>query len=87
MIGLQQSKKIFDPMPILFVGDLTKSTDGAEEMKGSDDNGRPFNQEARFKGDSQTVYLGFSYRLKGANDRALQRKNEDKVQDDGAGLF
>lgn len=50
-------------------------------------NGRPLPQEGRFKGESQTVYLGFSYRFGGGKNKALQRKQRDDNQAEGGGVF
>lgn len=50
-------------------------------------NGRPLPQEGRFKGESQTVYLGFSYRFGGGKNKALQRKQRDDNQAKGGGVF
>ncbi|WP_081211502.1 outer membrane beta-barrel family protein [Salegentibacter sediminis] len=50
-------------------------------------NGRPMPQEGRFKGESQTVYLGFSYRFGGGKNKALQRKQRDDNQAKGGGVF
>jgi len=44
--------------------------------------GRPFEQIGTFKGETQTVYLGFSYRFGGGKNKALKRKDRD---DDNAG--
>ncbi|MFV9482667.1 TonB-dependent receptor domain-containing protein [Christiangramia sp. ASW11-125] len=48
--------------------------------------GRPFDQVGRFKGETQTVYLGVSYRFGGGKNRSLQRKDRDK-DNDGGGMF
>ncbi|HSP12457.1 MAG TPA: outer membrane beta-barrel protein [Salegentibacter sp.] len=50
-------------------------------------NGRPLPQEGRFKGESQNVYLGFSYRFGGGKNKALQRKQRDDNQAEGGGVF
>ncbi len=49
--------------------------------------GRPFEQIGRFKGETQTVYLGFSYRFGGGKNRALKRKNRDDDDAGGGGIF
>lgn len=48
---------------------------------------RPFNQELFFKGETQNVYLGFSYRFGGSKNRGLQRKQRDDNETQGGGMF
>ena len=50
-------------------------------------NGRPLPQEGRFKGETQNVYVGFSYRFGGGKNRALKRKQRDDNEADGGGMF
>ncbi|WP_373058930.1 outer membrane beta-barrel protein [Zunongwangia sp. H14] len=50
-------------------------------------DGRPFPQRGRFKGETQTVYLGFSYRFGGGKNKALKRKNRDNNEAGGGGMF
>lgn len=50
-------------------------------------DGRPFKQEGRFKGETQNVYLGFSYRFGGGKNRAFKRKNRDENETGGGGIF
>ncbi|MDT0688448.1 TonB-dependent receptor [Salegentibacter sp. F188] len=50
-------------------------------------DGRPFPQEGRFKGETQTVYLGFSYRFGGGKNSALKRKSRDDNEAGGGGMF
>ena len=47
----------------------------------------PYEQRGFFEGDSQTVYLGFSYRFGGGKNRALNRKQRDDNTDSGGGIF
>ena len=47
----------------------------------------PYEQRGTFWGDSQTVYLGFSYRFGGGKNRALDRKQRDDNTNTGGGLF
>lgn len=47
----------------------------------------PFEQRGSFKPDSQTIFLGFSYRFGGGNKGALQRKNRDENEVQGSGMF
>ncbi|MCY2687445.1 TonB-dependent receptor domain-containing protein [Salinimicrobium sp. TH3] len=47
----------------------------------------PYSQEGNFKGDSQTVYLGFSYRFGGGKNKALDRKQRDDNTNSGGGIF
>ncbi|MCH4823578.1 TonB-dependent receptor [Gramella lutea] len=49
--------------------------------------GRPFPQQGRFKGETQTVYLGFSYRFGGGKNLAFKRKNRDNNDAGGGGIF
>ena len=51
------------------------------------EDGRPFEQEGRFKGETQTVYLGFTYRFGGGKNRALKRKSRDNDESGGGGVF
>ncbi|MDR5590789.1 outer membrane beta-barrel protein [Christiangramia sp. SM2212] len=51
------------------------------------EDGRPFEQRGRFKGETQTVYLGFSYRFGGGKNRAIKRKNRDNDESGGGGVF
>ncbi len=51
------------------------------------DDGRPFSQQGRFKGETQTVYLGFSYRFGGGKNKALKRKSRDDNEAGGGGIF
>ncbi|MDT0676012.1 TonB-dependent receptor domain-containing protein [Autumnicola musiva] len=50
-------------------------------------DGRPFPQRGRFKGETQTVYVGFSYRFGGGKNGALKRKNRDNNEAGGGGMF
>ncbi|QYA25815.1 TonB-dependent receptor [Gramella sp. MT6] len=50
-------------------------------------DGRPIEQTGRFKGETQTVYLGFSYRFGGGKNKALKRKSRDNDDDGGGGVF
>ncbi len=47
----------------------------------------PYSQKGNFKGDSQTVYLGFSYRFGGGKNKALDRKQRDDNTNSGGGIF
>ena len=47
----------------------------------------PYQQRGRFKGDTQTVYLGLSYRFGGGKNRALSRKQRDDNTNSNGGLF
>lgn len=47
----------------------------------------PTRQKGTFKPDSQTVYLGFSYRFGGGKNQALSRKNRDDNEAQGGGIF
>ena len=48
---------------------------------------RPTRQIGKFNPDSQTVFIGFSYRFGGGKSNALKRKNRDDNEKDGGGLF
>lgn len=47
----------------------------------------PYKQTGRFHGDSQTVYLGFSYNFGGGKNKALERKQRDDNTSEGGGIF
>ncbi|MFD2516710.1 TonB-dependent receptor domain-containing protein [Salinimicrobium flavum] len=47
----------------------------------------PYSQRGTFQGDSQNVYLGFSYRFGGGKNGALKRKDRDDNEKDGGGMF
>ncbi|WP_029034952.1 outer membrane beta-barrel family protein [Salinimicrobium terrae] len=47
----------------------------------------PYEQRGHFESDSQTVYLGFSYRFGGGKNKALSRKQRDDNTESGGGLF
>ncbi|HSP40528.1 MAG TPA: TonB-dependent receptor [Gillisia sp.] len=47
----------------------------------------PSRQRGTFKPDSQTVFLGFSYRFGGGKNQALSRKNRDDNEAQGGGIF
>lgn len=47
----------------------------------------PYEQKGTFWGDSQTVYLGFSYRFGGGKNKALDRKQRDDNTSSGGGIF
>lgn len=49
--------------------------------------GRPFNQSGVFNNETQTVYLGFSYRFGGGKNKALKRKQRDGDDSGGGGIF
>jgi len=51
------------------------------------EGGRPFEQRGRFKGETQTVYLGFSYRFGGGKNKALKRKSRNNDESGGGGVF
>ncbi len=51
------------------------------------DNGRPMPQEGRFKGETQNIYLGFSYRFGGAKNQAMKRKQRDDNEAQGGGIM
>lgn len=47
----------------------------------------PYRQRGSFKPESQTVFLGFSYKFGGGKNGALKRKNRDDNEKEGGGLF
>lgn len=47
----------------------------------------PYSQRGRFNSDSQTVYLGLSYRFGGGKNKALSRKQRDDNTNTGGGIF
>jgi len=48
---------------------------------------QPFKQKGKFNPESQTVFVGLSYRFGGGKNKALRRKNRDDNEKDGGGLF
>ncbi|MDN3725413.1 TonB-dependent receptor [Aequorivita sp. SDUM287046] len=50
-------------------------------------NGRPIAHEGEFKGVTQNVYLGFTYRFGGAESKNLKRKEREKNELNGGGMF
>ena len=48
---------------------------------------KPFKQEGTLNPESQTVFVGFSYRFGGGKNKALRRKNRDDNEKDSGGLF
>lgn len=50
-------------------------------------NARPLAQEGRFKNESQNIYLGFSYRFGGGKNGSFKRKERDKDEVQGGGVF
>jgi outer membrane receptor protein involved in Fe transport len=47
----------------------------------------PYRQRGTFSSDSQTVYLGFSYRFGGGKNSALKRRSRDDNESQGGGIF
>ena len=47
----------------------------------------PYPSTGQFNWESQTAYLGFSYRFGGGKNRALRRKNRDNNETQGGGGF
>ncbi len=47
----------------------------------------PYKQEGTLNPESQTVFVGLSYRFGGGKNKALRRKNRDDNEKDGGGLF
>lgn len=50
-------------------------------------NGRPLAQNGKFKGESQNVYLGFSYRFGDGKMQRSQRKARKSDELEGGGMF
>lgn len=50
-------------------------------------NGRPLAQEGKFKGDSRTAYLGFSYRFGDGKNQKSQRKTRKSDELEEGGMF
>ncbi|GAA4276498.1 TonB-dependent receptor domain-containing protein [Aquimarina mytili] len=51
------------------------------------DGDSPFPQNGRFQGETQTVYLGFSYRFGSGKNRKVSRKRRDANEKSGGGLL
>ncbi len=47
----------------------------------------PFPQNGRFQGETQTVYLGLSYRFGSGKNRKISRKRRDKNEKSGGGIL
>lgn len=47
----------------------------------------PFTQSGQFRGDSQSVYVGFNYRFGGGKNRAKSRRQRDDNEKKGGGGF
>lgn len=50
-------------------------------------NGRPLPQEGTFKGETQNIYLGFSYKFGAGTNKSLKRKERDRNEKEGGGMF
>ncbi|WP_264522232.1 outer membrane beta-barrel family protein [Flavobacterium sp. N1994] len=62
-----------------------RASDIFNTMNFSFDGTLPYKQEGAFYWESQSVYLGFSYRFGGGKNAALQRKQRDKNETQGGG--
>ncbi|MEW7291196.1 TonB-dependent receptor domain-containing protein [Aquimarina sp. 2304DJ70-9] len=51
------------------------------------DGDSPFPQNGRFQGETQTVYLGFSYRFGSGKNRKVSRKRRDANEKSGGGIL
>lgn len=58
-----------------------------EGMKFKFKSTNPYPSTGQFNWESQTAYLGFSYRFGGGENRALKRKNRDNNETQGGGGF
>lgn len=56
-------------------------------MKASFESDTPYKQIGHFNWESNTWYIGISYRFGGGKYRAIQRKNRDKNETSGSGSF
>ena len=54
-------------------------------MNFSFDGTKPYRQEGTFNWESQSIYLGFSYRFGGGKNKALKRKERDNNEKQGGG--
>ncbi len=69
-------------------GNLTfRVNDIFKKMKFAFDSNNPFVQSGQFNGESQTTYLGFSYRFGGGKSKARARKKRDNNEKQGGGGF
>ena len=50
-------------------------------------NGRPMGHEGKFQGQTQRVYLGLSYRFGGTENKSPNRKQRDRNELNGGGMF
>jgi outer membrane receptor protein involved in Fe transport len=63
----------------------TRVSDIFNTMNFSFDGTKPYRQQGEFNWESQSVYLGFSYRFGGGKNRALKRKERDNNEKQGGG--
>lgn len=63
----------------------TRVNDIFNTMNFSFDGTKPYRQEGKFNWESQSVYLGFSYRFGGGKNKALKRKERDNNEKQGGG--
>src|SRR5690606_1520811 len=56
-------------------------------MKARFDSTNPYIQKGQFNWESNTWFIGLSYRFGGGKYKALQRKNRDKNETSGDGGF
>lgn len=56
-------------------------------MKFAFESVNPYPSKGQFNWESQTAYLGFSYRFGGGKNKALRRKNRDNNESQGSGGF
>ncbi len=58
-----------------------------DTMKFRFDSENPYRQNGEFKGETQTIYLGLSYRFGSGKNRKVSRKRRDKNEKSGGGLL
>ena len=62
--------------------------DVLDSMKFAFSGNTPYPQSGEFKNESNTIYVGLSYRFGGSNYRAKSRKNrDDNTSSGGGGIF
>ena len=87
-----------DPMTMINIGSSLNVLKGKgtisfrvndifEGMKFKFKSTNPYPTTGQFNWESQTAYLGFSYRFGGGKNRALKRKNRDNNETQGGGGF
>ena len=69
-------------------GNITfRVNDIFQSMKFKFNSTVPFTQHGQFQGESQSAYIGFSYRFGGGKNRAKSRRDRDDNEKEGGGFI